>query len=49
MLVSSNLFPKQTILKLSLMYKVWNGLALRHLKVRLTNAMVKLRIQRTWA
>ena len=28
-----------TMLKLSLMYKVWNGLALRHLKVRLTNAM----------
>ena len=25
------------MLKLSLMYKVWNGLALRHLKVRLTS------------
>ena len=36
--VSSNLFPiTWTMLKLSLMYKVWNGLALRHLKVRLTS------------
>ena len=36
-----------TMLKLSLMYKVWNGLALPHLKVRLTNPMVELRIQST--
>ena len=36
-----------TMLKLLLVYKVWNGLALPHLKVRLTNPMVKLRIQST--
>ena len=42
---------KCTMLKLSRMYKVWNGLALPHLKVRLTidrYEMVQLRIQSTY-